>query len=216
MQRLIKLLSDINCWSIVGVLITIVTLYFTIDQHKDIDVIFSLHANKDREIDDDEQIVFILLGMDKVKDIKTTQKVKIPTPFGFYNPNRMALDIDYSVITNNIDCSMQINDSSIIKVLRKSGKLLDFYFEYDTQFLLQNNISTANAIILWSYENMSKRNSAKLNIKCIVEPKDIENNLQKGDCVIVYIPDFENSTNEEICFKILNENELIKLLPTSK
>ena len=126
MRRLIKLSSDINFWSIVGVIISIIALYFTIIQHRDFDIVFFLNGKENLEIKDNNQITIILLSSDKISE--TCTRVKIPAPFGFFNPNKKALDVEYSIKSNGIECSMDSGETKSTTVIRDYGNLLDINF----------------------------------------------------------------------------------------
>lgn len=208
MFRLIKLLNDINFWTILGVIITIVTLIVTIEQRQELDVVFSLHAKSDLNIENGEKITFVLLSADSFNGI--VKKIKIPAPVGFYNPNKNAIDIEYNVIANGIGCSLNRNELKSVKVLRNYGKLLDLYFECEAEYFFQNKFIKSNAIVTWSYENMSDKSNARFDIECLIGAEQC-GNLKEDSYVVVYIPDLENSTKEELIYKILTEQDIKKI-----
>lgn len=199
MRRLLELLSDINFWSVVGVIISIVALYFTINQHRDLDVVFSLNARESLEIEDNKEIKIVLLSSDKID--KSCTRVKIPAPFGFYNPNKKALDIEYSVKSSGIECSMGSEEVKSTIVTRDYGNLLNLYFIIPTEQIFSNEAIKSDVTVLWNYENMTDRHNAFFNILCIADLDKYESYSSKSSYTVVYIPDFENSTSEEIIYK---------------
>lgn len=209
MHRLINLLSDINFWSILGVIITIVTLIVTIEQRQDIDVVFSLHAKSDLAIEDCDKITFVLLAADNF--VGSVKKIKIPAPMGFYNPNKNAIDIEYTVKTKDMGCSLNFNEFKSVRILRNYGKLLDFYFECEAEQLFKNKWIKSNAIVMWSYENMSDRSNAKFDIECLIGAEQY-NSFAEDSYVVVFIPDLENSSKEELSYKILTEKHIKHVL----
>lgn len=199
MRRLIKLISDINFWSIVGVIISIIALYFTIIQHRDFDIVFSLNGKENLEIKDNNQITIILLSSDKISE--TCTRVKIPAPFGFFNPNKKALDVEYSIKSNGIECSMDSGETKSTTVIRDYGNLLDINFIIPVEQLVSNKAIKSDIAVIWNYENMTDRHNAFFKIQCIADLDQYKSLYSKDDYCVVYILDSENSTSEEARFK---------------
>ena len=210
MRRLIDLLTDIKFWSILGVIVTILTLLITIQQHRDINVMFSLHARSKVEIEGTQPMTFFLLCADKITE--GAQKVRIPAPVGFYNPNKVAVDIEYGVTTDGMECSLAPLESLSMKVFRKYGKLLDCDFILDADKLRNNAIVDVEASVRWIYENMSDKSSANLQIKCLTNTKMFDDSLSKGRLTVVYVPDFAKCTPTEFVYKLLDEQTLAEVL----
>jgi len=181
-----------------------------IKQHRPLDVVFSLHAQKDAEIAPNQQLSFVLLATDKVP--KTVQKVKIPIPFGFYNPNKKAINMEISIKTTDLGCSLAFGEYIPLKVLRNCGSKIDAYFLYEMAQLRQNDSIDSQVYILWSYENMSNQAYARLDIKCFTDVKMWLDSLVPKDMSVIYTPDFENSTSEELLYKILDQQMLTELV----
>lgn len=199
MRRLIELISDINFWSIVGVILSIIALYFTISQHRDLDIVFSLNGKENLEIEDNKQITLILLSSDKIAE--TCRRVRIPAPFGFYNPNKKALDIEYSIKSNGIECSMDSGEFKSLTVIRDYGNLLNIYFTIPVEQLVLNKVIKSDIAVMWNYENMTDRHNAFFKIQCIADLDQYESLYSKDDYSVVYILDSENSTSDEALFK---------------
>lgn len=210
MRKVIELLSNINFWTIVGVIVSIATVAVVIKQHRHIDVVLSLHAQKDTEIAANQQLCFVLLATDKVP--KTVQKVKFPVPIGFYNPNKEAINMEVSIKTTDLGCSLAFGEYMPLKVLRNSGSKIDAYFLYEMAQLRRSDSIDSQVYILWSYENMSNQASARMNIKCFTDVKKWLDSNELKDMSVVYVPDFENSTSEEFLYKILDPKMLNELV----
>lgn len=210
MRRLLELLSDIKLWSILGVLVTILTVIITIRQHQSTNILFSLHARNNVEIKENQPMLFIILSADKINE--SVKRVRVPAPVGFYNPNREAVEIEYAVKNRGVGCTLSPTEYTKTKVLREYGKILDFDFVFDAEQLRKGNIVNFETAIMWSYENMTDRCRANLQVRCLTNVQSYVENSSKGRLVVVYVPDFASSTREEVVYKVLDEDVLAKIM----
>ena len=198
MNQIIKLLRNINFWTILGTLIGLATLYFTVLQHKDntVDYVLVRPGFAHSELKTNDTIRCILFGVDR---LAPTDSVHFLLPIALKNQTDIGLNVDYQALSPYVKAKQEIGiktDRFVNEVLILGGELCKLNYEIypDAAKLINHELQIVTVDLICSYPKMSKRGNIRLYFLIqAVEPALIQE-TQKSSAgnTVFYLPEDDN------------------------
>ncbi len=206
MNQVIKLLRDINFWTILGTLIGVVTLYFTILQHKDntVDYVLLRSDLSSNELKTNDTIRCILFG---TKHLTQTDTIHFQLPIALKNQMDIGLDVDYQALSPYVKERPEIGiktEQNINEVLILGGEtcVLNYDIYPDAATLINHEQQTIKVDLICTYPKMSKNGHLRLYFVILAADPALIQKTQKSYAgnTVLYMSDEDNPLYYERCY----------------